>query len=159
MTNRVGAYTSATVVTVQISFSTQWQQRQGTPVGNTGPLPPAHEHPEKYQAVREAVLAKAASVLGESEDDLEAALASGRSLADVAQEKNVALDDLKSAIAQTLKDELPHAPPQRIARLTSRMVQHHRHTHGPEASPVSEPPVSPTSASAGDLGGAVHVVA
>lgn len=61
------------------------------------------------QKVRDALIEQAASALGMSTADLKSGLKSGKSIADVAAERGVALDDVKASILDAAKTKLDQA--------------------------------------------------
>ncbi|HEY8171840.1 MAG TPA: hypothetical protein VIH21_02035 [Dehalococcoidia bacterium] len=67
------------------------------------------ERYERRMKVRHALVESAAGALNMSADDLRAELKSGKSVADVAAEKNVPLDDVKSGITADAKAKLDAA--------------------------------------------------
>jgi hypothetical protein len=80
-----------------------------------------------------------ADKLGISTDDLKAARKDGKTIADLAQEKGVSVDDIKSTLAQSLKENAPAGAPSDIdfSQMASDIVDGKRPQggHGPGGRP------------------------
>lgn len=81
------------------------QQQAAGPVATAGTQVAGHRHHRHHGGG--AAIKAASDVLGESPDDIAAALRSGQSLADIAASKGVSKDDLVSGIATALQDGNP----------------------------------------------------
>jgi hypothetical protein len=104
---------------------------------------------EQFQKTREAALSAAADLLGESPDDLKQALASGKSLADLAAEKGLSADDLQKAVQSAVKQANPNASEDQAAQIAQRMIaghhHHHQHAQGQAPAPGGDPSLPPDS--------------
>jgi hypothetical protein len=112
---------------------------------------------EQMQQMQQDVLNAVASQLGESASDLQKALASGKSLTDLAKAKGVSADALKTTIAGVVQKDMPNASADQIANVTKRIMGGHHHHHGGSASAAPAAPAAADAASA--PGSTVSVVA
>lgn len=83
------------------------------------------------RAHMQKIMGSVADKLGMSQDDLQAALNGGTSLADIAQSKGVSRDDLVATVSDAIARNRPAGAPQIDAQqLAGRMVDHVRGHHG-----------------------------
>ena len=82
------------------------------------------------RAHMQKILQPVADRLGMSADDLQAALAGGKSLAEIAQSKGVSRDDLVATVSDAIsKNRPPGASAADPTQLANRMVDHVRGAH------------------------------
>jgi hypothetical protein len=67
-----------------------------------------HKH-ERHEKIRQEIIESAASAMSMTPDELKAELKSGKSIVDVAAEKGISLDDVKTAIIASAKEKLDGA--------------------------------------------------
>jgi hypothetical protein len=104
--------------------------------GGPGQISPAQL--EQFQKTRKAGLDAAADTLGESVDDLQSELASGKSLTDIAGDHGVSPDRLLDAVKQAVKSSDGNLSDNQVDNIAKRVVSGHHHHHGarpPEATP------------------------
>lgn len=84
-----------------------------------------------FRAHMQKILQPVADKLGVSMTDLQDALRSGKSLADIAQSKGISRDDLVKVVSDAIQQTRPAGAPQLdVTELANRMVDHVRGHHG-----------------------------
>jgi hypothetical protein len=131
-------------------------------LGNSGASPVSGTSTQdKMQQMREDVLSAVASQLGESEADLQKALAGGKSLTDLAKAKGVSKDSLQSTIAGVVQKDMPNASAAQVSNVTNRIMHAGGHHHGHHAHSATDTAAATpaTAATGATTGSTVDVVA
>jgi hypothetical protein len=101
---------------------------------------------EQFKKTREAALDAAADSLGESPDDLQNELQSGKSLSDIASAHGVSQDKLLDAVKQAVKSSDPNLSDDQVGNVAQRLVSGHHHHHGGHPAEAPAPSTGDDSA-------------